>query len=123
MATPALATASAASAAPASLEPLVQSLKDQTAKFRDTFDQWCTQQQQGTEQEQVVHRDVMKQAEGTRANVSSSFPSATFSENISAKISERTRVLVRIKCALVSALFSFFASVSLIACHRGVPTV
>ena len=67
MATPALATASssAAASAPASLEPLVQSLKDQTARFRETFDQWCAQQQQGTEQEQVVHRDVMKQAEGT----------------------------------------------------------
>ncbi len=69
MSAPALATAAALPSAPApasaSLEPLVQSLKDQSARFRDTFDQWCAQQQQSTEQEQVVHRDVMKQAEGT----------------------------------------------------------
>jgi hypothetical protein len=47
-----------------SISDTLQSMRDQTARFRDVFDSWCTEQQEQIEQEQFCHRDVMKQAEG-----------------------------------------------------------
>jgi hypothetical protein len=49
------------------LEPAAAAIKDQTAKFQATVDQWVQSQQQQVDEVHKGHRDTMMLAEGTWA--------------------------------------------------------